>query len=60
MDKQSLRLKHLKLRRSLSAETHQRLSALIFKALLSDLESHEHIGVYISMTHEVEIGRAHV
>ena len=29
-------------------------SALIFKCLLSDLERFEHIGIYISMAHEVD------
>ncbi len=29
-------------------------SALIFKRLLSDLERFEHIGIYISMAHEVD------
>ena len=54
MDKPSLRIKHLNLRKSLSAENHQVFSALIFKRLLSDLERFEHIGIYISMAHEVD------
>ena len=54
MDKPSLRIKHLNLRKTLSAEDHQRFSALIFQRLLSDLEKHEHIGIYISMAHEVD------
>ena len=32
-------------------------SALIFKRLLSDLERFEHIGIYISMAHEVDTRR---
>jgi 5-formyltetrahydrofolate cyclo-ligase len=54
VDKPSLRIKHLNLRKSLSAENHQVFSALIFKQLLSDLEAFEHIGIYISMAHEVD------
>lgn len=54
MDKPSLRIKHLNLRKTLSAEDHQRFSALIFQRLLSDLETYEHIGIYISMAHEVD------
>ena len=54
MDKPSLRIKHLNLRKSLSAENHQVFSALIFNYLLNDLECFEHIGIYISMAHEVD------
>ena len=54
MDKPSLRNKHLNLRKSLSAENHQVFSALIFNYLLSDLETYDHIGVHISMAHEVD------
>ena len=54
MDKPSLRIKHLNLRKSLSAENHQVFSALIFNYLLNDLKRYEHIGIYISMAHEVD------
>lgn len=54
MDKASLRIKHLNLRKTLSAEDHQRFSALIFKQLLQDLKTYDHIGIYVSMAHEVD------
>ncbi len=54
MDKSSLRIKHLNLRKSLSAEDHQGFSALIFKQLIKDIELYDHIGIYISMAHEVD------
>lgn len=54
MDKSSLRQKHLDLRKALSAEDHKRFSALIFKYALVDLNQFKHIGIYISMSHEVE------
>ena len=57
MDKPSLRIKHLNLRKSLSAENHQVFSALIFNYLLNDLKRYEHIGIYISMAHEVDTRR---
>ena len=57
MDKPSLRIKHLNLRKSLSAENHQVFSALIFNYLLNDLKRYEHIGIYFSMAHEVDTRR---
>lgn len=54
MDKPSLRQKHLNHRKTLSAEDHQRFSALIFRHALVELELYEHIGIYISMPHEVD------
>lgn len=54
MDKQSLRIQHLNLRKAMSAEDHQRFSALIFNQLFPELQSFEHIGCYISMAHEVD------
>lgn len=54
MDKPSLRIKHFNLRKSLSAENHQVFSALILNHLISDLEAYDHMGVYISMVHEVD------
>lgn len=54
MLKSDLRIKHLNIRKNMSVEERYRFSALIFNRLIQFAKYHEHIGVYISMDHEVD------
>jgi len=54
MLKSDLRVKHLKLRKNLSVEEQMRFSTLIFNRLIQVAIMYNHIGVYISMQHEVD------
>lgn len=54
MLKSDLRIKHLNIRRNMSVEERYRFSTLIFNRLKQFAKYHEHIGVYISMDHEVD------
>jgi len=54
MLKSDLRVKHLKLRNNLSVEEQMRFSTLIFNRLIEFAIGYNHIGVYISMHHEVD------
>lgn len=54
MLKADLRIKHLKLRDNLSVEERERFSTLIFNRLIEFVKDFEHIGIYISMHHEVD------
>jgi len=54
MLKSDLRVKHLKLRNNLSVEEQMRFSTLIFNRLIQVAIMYNHIGVYISMHHEVD------
>ncbi len=54
MLKSDLRIKHLNIRKNMSAEERYRFSTLIFNHLKQFAIYHERIGVYISMDHEVD------
>lgn len=54
MLKSDLRVKHLKLRYNLSVEEQEHFSTLIFNRLTEFAQGYNHIGVYISMHHEVD------
>lgn len=54
MLKSDLRVKHLKLRNNLSVEERDRFSTLIFNRVIEVAKNYNHIGVYISMHHEVD------
>lgn len=54
MLKSDLRVKHLKLRNNLSVEEQERFSTFIFERLITVAIEYDHIGVYISMHHEVD------
>ena len=54
MLKVDLRVKHLELRNNLSVEEQECFSTLIFNRLIEIAKGYNHIGVYISMRHEVD------
>lgn len=54
MLKSDLRIKHLNIRKNMSVEERNRFSTLIYNRLIDFCEIYNHIGVYISMSHEVD------
>ena len=57
MLKSDLRIKHLNIRKNMSVEERERFSTLIFNRLTQFAKYNNHIGVYISMEHEVDTRR---